>query len=285
MAKLDGKVAFVTGVARGQGRSHALTLAREGAAIIGIDICQQIDTVPYAMSTPNDLEETVRLVEEAGGKIHVQQADIRDLDAVKGAVDGGMDLFGRLDVVVANAATINGLGPLWEIPEQEFRDQWEVNVGGAWHTIKATVPTLLEQGEGGSIILTASMVGLASETNIGHYSASKYGVIGLMKNLSVELAPHSVRVNTVCPTAVNTPMIMHEEFYSLFSGGTGNRLEDALPAMQGLNALPVPFLEPSDVSKTVLYLACDDSRYVTGTNAVVDAGALLPFKIPHPATT
>jgi len=281
MGRLHGKVAFITGLARGQGRSHALTLAREGASIIGIDICQQIETAPYAMSTPDDLAETVRLVEEAGGKIRVQQADVRDLDAVKRAVDDGVNFFGRLDVVVANAATVNGFGPLWELDERQFQDQWEVNVGGVWHTLKATVPTLLEQGEGGSIVLIASMSGLAPELNIGHYVASKHAVIGLMRNAAAELAPHSIRVNTVCPTCVNTPMLNNPEFLALFTGGTGTRYEDAFPAMQDLNALPVPFVEPSDISNTVLYLASDDSRYVTGTNAIVAAGALLPFKIPH----
>ena len=177
--------------------------------------------MPYAVSTEDDLAETVRLVEGVGGKIHVQQADTRDLDAVSRAEDEGVNIFGRLDVVVANAATVNGFGPLWEISQQEFRDQWEVNVAGVWHTIKATVPTLLEQGDGGSIILTASISGLAPEINIGHYVASKHAVVGLMRNLAAELAPYSVRVNTVCPTGVNTPMLDNPAFHALFTGGTG----------------------------------------------------------------
>ena len=281
MGKLDGKVAFITGIARGQGRSHALTLAREGAAIIGIDICQNIETATYPMSTPDDLAETVRLVERIGGRIQAYQADTRDFDAVKRAVEDGVKQFGRLDVVVANAATVNGFGALWEISDHQFRDQWEINVLGVWHTIKATVPTLLEQGEGGSIVLIASMSGLAPELNIGHYVASKHAVVGLMRNLAAELAPHSIRVNAVCPTCVNTPMLDNPEFHALFTGRTDAKYEDAFPAMQALNALPVPFVEPVDISNTVLYLSCDDSRYVTGTNAIVDAGALLPFKMPH----
>jgi SDR family mycofactocin-dependent oxidoreductase len=212
MGKLDGKVAFITGIARGQGRSHAITLAAEGARIIGIDICKQIDTVPYPMATSEDLQETVRLVRQAGGKILAREADVRDFDAIRDVVDEGVAEFGRLDIVAANAGTVNGFGVAWEIEEDQFRDQWEVCAAGAWRTIKATVPTLIAQGQGGSVVLTSSISGLVAEINIVHYVMAKHAVEGLMHNLAAELAPHSIRVNSLCPTSVNTPMVDNPYF-------------------------------------------------------------------------
>jgi SDR family mycofactocin-dependent oxidoreductase len=281
MGKLTGKVAFITGAARGQGRSHAVTLAEEGAAIIAVDICKQIDTVPYSMATPEDLKETERLVEAVGGRILAFEADVRDYDSLKAAVDAGVAEFGRLDIVVANAGTVNGFGVAWELEEQQFRDQWETCAAGAWRTIKATVPVMVAQGQGGAVVLTSSVSGLVAEVNIAHYVMAKHAVEGLMHNLSAELAPHMIRVNTVCPTSVNTPMVDNPAFSGLFAGKESATYEEAFPAMQGLNALPIPYVEPVDVSKAVLFLASDDGRFVTGISLPVDGGALMPFKVPH----
>ena len=277
---LTGKVALITGAARGQGRSHAVRLAEAGAAIVAVDICAQIDSVPYPMSTRDDLDETADLVRAAGGSIVAMEADIRSSASLDAAVAAGISEFGGIDIVVANAGTVNGIAPMWELSEQQFVDQLDVNLTGTWRTIKATVPHMLRQGRGGSIILISSISGLVAELNVGHYSASKHGVNGLMRTLAGELAPYSIRVNSVNPTNVNTPMIDNPAYNNLFSGGkAGATQADSIPALQEMNALPIPFVEPIDISNAVLYLACEASRYVTGTAQIVDAGALAPFKV------
>lgn len=279
---LTGKVAFVTGAARGQGRSHAIKLAEQGADILAIDICKQIDTVPYPMSTPADLDETVRLVRETGRRIVAGRVDVRDLGGLKTFVDQGVKELGRLDVVVANAGTVNDIAPMWEISEEQFQDQLDTNLTGVWKTVKATVPHLIEQNQGGSVIIISSISGLVAELNVGHYAASKHGANGLMRTLAGELAPHWIRVNSVNPTNVDTLMINNDAYNTLFSGGKPDATqEDSIPALRGMNALPIPFVQPEDISNAVLYLASDVSRYVTGTAMVVDAGAMGPFKIPN----
>ncbi len=279
---LTGKVAFVTGAARGQGRSHAIKLAEQGADILAIDICKQIDTVPYPMSTPADLDETVRLVRETGRRIVAGQVDVRDPGGLKTFVDQGVKELGRLDVVVANAGTVNDIAPMWEISEEQFQDQLDTNLTGVWKTVKATVPHLIEQNQGGSVIIISSISGLVAELNVGHYAASKHGANGLMRTLAGELAPHWIRVNSVNPTNVDTLMINNDAYNTLFSGGKPDATqEDSIPALKGMNALPIPFVQPEDISNAVLYLASDVSRYVTGTAMVVDAGAMGPFKIPN----
>ena len=279
---MTGKVAFVTGAARGQGRSHAIKLAEQGADILAIDICKQIDTVPYPMSTPADLDETVRLVGETGRRIVAGQVDVRDLAALKTFVDQGIEELGRLDVVVANAGTVNDIAPMWEISEEQFQDQLDTNLTGVWKTIKATVPHLIDQNQGGSVVIISSISGLVAELNVGHYAASKHGANGLMRTLAGELAPHWIRVNSVNPTNVDTLMINNDAYNTLFSGGKPDATqEDSITALKGMNALPIPFVQPEDISNAVLYLASDVSRYVTGTAMVVDAGAMGPFKIPN----
>jgi SDR family mycofactocin-dependent oxidoreductase len=280
--RVEGQVAFITGAARGQGRSHAVTLASEGADIIAIDACQgRSDTVDYPLPTPEDLAETVELVKQSGGRIVASVVDVRDLAGQQKAVADGVAEFGRLDIVVANAGTVNGIAELWELTEKQVLDQMDVNIVGVWRTIKATVPILLAQNEGGSVILTSSVSGLAAELNLGHYVASKHGVTGLMRNLSAELAPYGIRVNTVNPTIVNTGMVNNFETIQLFTGNReGAVYEDAWQSMSTIQSLNIPFVESIDISKAVLYLASEDSRYVTGTSMVVDGGALNPFKIP-----
>ena len=282
MGRLDGKVAVITGAARGQGRSHALRLADEGADIVALDVCRQIDTVPYPMADSDDLVTTVDLVKSRGRRVFAAEVDVRDLAGLQKAVQDGVSELGRLDIVVANAGTLNDTAPLWELTEEQFQDQIDVNLTGVWKTIKATVPILLAQNEGGAIILISSISGLTVELNIGHYAASKHGVNGLMRTLAGELAPHNIRVNSVNPTNVNTPMINNPRYNRLFAGGKeGATQDDALEALTAMHALPVPFLDPSDVSNAVVYLASDDGRYATGTAHIVDAGALNPFKAPH----
>lgn len=282
MFDLTGRVALITGAARGQGRSHALRLAEAGAAIVAVDICKQIDTVPYPMGTRDDLDATAEAVRAQGGTILTLEADVRSAADLDAAVAAAVSEFGGIDVVVANAGTVNGIAPMWELTDEQVRDQIEVNLIGVWRTIKATVPQLLRQRRGGSIVLISSISGIVAELNVGHYSASKHGVNGLMRTLAAELAPHSIRVNSVNPTNVNTKMIDNDAYNHLFSGGKeGATQVDSIPALQGMNGLPVPFVEPIDISNAVLYLASDAGRYVTGTTHVVDAGALAPFKAPQ----
>jgi len=282
MTRLEGKVALITGAARGQGRSHALRLAEEGADIIALDVCRQIETVPYPMADSEDLITTVDLVKSRGRHVFAREVDVRDLAGMQSAVGAGVSELGRLDIVVANAGTLNDTAPLWELTEEQFQDQIDVNLTGVWKTIKASVPVLLRQNEGGAVILISSISGLTVELNVGHYAASKHGVNGLMRTLSGELAPHNIRVNSINPTNVNTIMINNPRYNRLFAGGKdGATQDDALDALTAMHALPVPFLEPADVSNAVVYLASDDGRYITGTAHVIDAGALNPFKAPH----
>jgi SDR family mycofactocin-dependent oxidoreductase len=268
---MEGKVALVTGAARGQGRSHAVRLAQEGADIIAVDICQQLETVPYPMATPEDLAETARLVEELDRRVVARQADVRDFDALQAATQAGISELGRLDVVAANAG-ISTQGVLWELTEQQWGEMQDVCLAGVWRTIKATVPQMIEQGDGGSIVLTGSTASLKGFAGVGHYTAAKHGVIGLMRSLVNEVRPHSIRVNTVIPTSTNTPMIQNEAMRTLFGVAADAPLEDFAQAFQAMHTLPVPWAEPVDISNAVLFLASEEARYVTGTILQVDAG-------------
>jgi len=268
MGRMDGKVALITGAARGQGRSHALRLAEEGAEIIAVDICDQIGTVPFPMSTGDDLAETAKMVENLDRRIVTCVADVRDSEQLQGAVELGISEFGHLDVVCANAG-IASMGLTWELTEEQFQDVIDVNLTGVWKTVKAVVPTLIEQGTGGSIIITSSMAGEKGLAGIGHYTATKHGVIGLMRSLVNEISPYNIRVNCVCPTTVDTPMIQNDAFYQ-YAGGTTAQEMGAV--FKSLNALPVPWVEAVDISNAVLFLASDESRYVTGLSLWVDAG-------------
>ncbi|MEW5808216.1 MAG: mycofactocin-coupled SDR family oxidoreductase [Actinomycetota bacterium] len=282
MFGLEGKVALITGAARGQGRSHAVRLAEAGASIVALDICTQIPTVPYPMGSRDDLDQTAQVVRDLGGSIVTREADVRSAGDLDAAVEAAVREFGGIDIVVANAGTVNGIAPMWELSEDQVRDQFDVNLMGVWRTIKATVPQLIRQRRGGAVILISSISGLVAELNVGHYSASKHGVNGLMRTLAAELAPYSIRVNSVNPTNVNTKMIDNDAYNRLFSGGKDNATQqDSLAALQAMNGLPVPFVEPEDISNAVLYLASHAGRYVTGITHVVDAGALAPFKAPQ----
>lgn len=275
MGRVEGKVAFITGAARGQGRSHAVRLAEEGADIIAVDLCGQIDSVPYAMATPDDLAETVKEVEALDRRIVAVQADVRDYDAVKKAVDDGVAQLGRLDIVSANAG-ISTMGRADELAEQTWRDMIDTNLTGVWHTAKATIPALKAGGDGGAMILTSSAAGLMAMANIGHYVSAKHGVIGLMRTLALELAPDSIRVNAICPTTVNTPMIQNDPTYRLFRPDLADpTVDDAADAFLSLNLLPTRWVEPRDISNALLFLASDEARYITGVALPVDAGTLI----------
>ena len=275
MGKLDGKVAFITGAARGQGRSHALALAAEGADIIAVDLCAQVPSVPYPMSTPADLAETVAGVEALDRRIIASEVDIRDLAGLTAAVDAGVAELGRLDIVLANAG-ISSPSKTLEMDESVWDEMIEINLTGAWKTVRATVPHIIAGGVGGSVVITSSLASIVSNENTAHYAAAKAGLVGFMKVIAKELAPHSIRVNTIHPTTVATGMILNEATYKLFRPDLESPTrEDFEVAALTLNKLPVAALEPIDITNAVLYLVTDSGRYITGTTQVVDAGGQL----------
>lgn len=272
---LEGKVAFVTGAARGQGRSHAVRLAQEGADIIAVDICAQIPSMEIPMASKEDLDETVRLVEAEGGRIVASIADVRDGAALTEAVRAGVAEFDRLDIVCANAG-IFALTPDEPAGLEERRRHWQdtidVNLTGVWNTVEATAPIMIEAGNGGAIVLTASTAASKSAANhslaMDAYTAAKHGVVGLMRNLAVDLAPHSIRVNTVHPTGVRTPMVENEVVERYVAADPGF-------AKLVTNSLPVEAVDPVDISNAIVYLVSDAGRYVTGVQLPVDAGFLV----------
>jgi SDR family mycofactocin-dependent oxidoreductase len=273
MGQLEGKVAFITGAARGQGRSHALTLAREGADIIAVDICAQAKSVPYPLATPEDLAQTVNEVQALGRRIIATQADVRDLAALTAAAGAGE--LGRLDIVLANAG-IASLAPTLEMDEAAWDEMIEINLTGVWKTARAAVPHIIRGGRGGSVVITSSFATIHAMADNAHYSAAKAGLVGLMKVLAKELAPHSIRVNTVHPTAVATPMILNEPTYRVLRPDLANPTRaDFEAVMRTLNKLPVAALDPADISNAILYLVSDAGRYLTGITHVVDAGGQL----------
>jgi (+)-trans-carveol dehydrogenase len=274
--RVEGKVAFITGAARGQGRAHAVRLAQEGADIIAVDICKQIESVAIPLSTPEDLAETADLVKGHNRRIYTAEVDVRDYAALKAAVDAGVEQLGRLDIIVANAGIGNGGNTLDKTSEEDWTDMIDVNLGGVWKTVKAGVPHILAGGHGGSIILTSSVGGLKAYPHTGHYVAAKHGVVGLMRTFAVELGQHMIRVNSVHPTNVNTPLFMNEPTMKLFRPDLENPGPDDLKVIaQMMHTLPIGWVEPEDVSNAVLFLASDESRYVTGVTLPIDAGSCL----------
>jgi (+)-trans-carveol dehydrogenase len=273
--RVEGKVAFITGAARGQGRSHAVRLAQEGADIIAVDICAQVASVPYPMATPEDLAQTVKEVEALDRRIVATPADVRDYAGLKKALDDGVAKLGRLDIVCSNAG-IASYGSAAELDETTWQDMIDTNLTGMWHACRAAIPHLIEGGRGGSIVITSSDAGLKGFQNLAHYVSAKHGVVGLMRTLALELAPHFIRVNSLHPTTVNTDMVQNDATYRLFRPDLQNpgRL-DMADAGLGINALPIPWVEPVDISNAVLFLASDEARYVTGVTLPVDAGFMV----------
>jgi (-)-trans-carveol dehydrogenase len=274
VGKLDGKVAFITGAGRGQGRSHALRLASEGARIIAIDLCEQIESVPYDLATRSDLDETAKLVEEAGGQILARVADVRDLDAMASVVDEGVAAFGRLDIIVANAGIVT-FARLSSMAVDRWQEMIDINLTGVWKTVRAGVEHMIDGGRGGAIVLISSTAGLRNFNSIGHYVAAKHGVTGLAKAFANELGPHNIRVNSLHPSYVRTPMLNNPLTRKMFRPDLDNpTLDDTVDSFAMMHLVPTPWLEPEDISGAVLFLVSDDGRYVTGSPFVVDAGLM-----------
>jgi SDR family mycofactocin-dependent oxidoreductase len=271
MGQLDGKVGFITGAARGQGRSHALRLAQEGADIIAFDLLDQIGTIDYPMSKQEDLDETVRQVEALDRRIVARKADVRDFAQVKAVYDEGVAELGPVDIVLANAG-IAQLGSKEPDPLQTYKDVIDINLNGVFNTVWAVAPDMIERGKGGAIVLTSSTQGLTGRGADGSvaatgYAAAKHGVVGLMRSFANSLSPHNIRVNTVHPTGVNTPMVVNPVMEKFLA-------EDPSIAGALSNLLPVDMVEAVDISNAILFLVSDDGRYVTGVTLPVDAGIL-----------
>jgi (+)-trans-carveol dehydrogenase len=273
--RVDGQVALITGAGRGQGRSHALRLAQEGADIIAVDICRDVGGA-LPLATPEDLAQTAALVKAAGRRVVAAEADVRDFDALKAAVDDGVAQLGRLDIVVANAGIASQGDMAERMSASAWQDTIDINLTGVWHTAKAAIPHVIAGGRGGAIVLTSSVGGMKALPSMSHYVSAKHGVVGLMRSLAVELGQYSIRVNSVHPSQVNTPMLMNEPTYRLFRPDLENPTkEDMAPISQMMHTLPVPWVEPEDVSNAILFLVSDEGRYITGVPLPVDAGALL----------
>ncbi|WP_123026800.1 mycofactocin-coupled SDR family oxidoreductase [Mycolicibacterium stellerae] len=274
MARVAGKVAFITGVARGQGRAHAVRLAAEGADIIGVDSLEPDASAPYPMATPEQLDDTVAAVERTGRRILATKADVRDRDALLDAVKSGIDRFGRLDILIANAGIVTTGRPTWEVPQQDWDAVIATNLTGVVNSVAAAVPAMLQAGNGGSIILTSSGAGMRHVGNLAPYNASKAGVIAVGKTLANELAPHAIRVNVLAPGTVGTEMVTkNDELFRLFRPDLESpTLEDAIPVFSAMMPMGRPWLDAEDMADAVLFLASDDAKYITGQVLAVDQG-------------
>ncbi|MFC4948272.1 mycofactocin-coupled SDR family oxidoreductase [Pseudonocardia sp. GCM10023141] len=270
--QVQGKVAFVTGAARGQGRSHAVRLAAEGADIIAVDVCAPDPTAPYPMADAADLAETVRQVEATGRRIVARQADVRDPAALRAAVADGVAAFGRLDIVLANAG-IAHYSRAVDLDDDDWTQLIDVDLNGVWWTVKAALPHLIAGGRGGSIVLTSSTAGLRGLQNCVHYVTAKHGLVGMAKALALELGRHDIRVNTIHPNSVNTAMLQNAPTWELFLPGRANPTPEQFERVaRSLNVLPTPWSEPADISDIVLFLVSEAARTITGIAFPVDAG-------------
>jgi (+)-trans-carveol dehydrogenase len=273
--RFQDKVVFISGVARGQGRSHAVRFAAEGARVIGVDICKDLPNTPYPLATEEDLAETVRQVESAGGAIHAEVADVRDLAALRQALAAGMERFGGLDIICANAGTYSP-GPVQWLTSEAWEETIDTNLTGVFNTVRAGVKRIIEQDRGGAIVITSSTAGLRGMYGSPAYNAAKHGLVGFMRSIALELAPLNIRVNTVHPTSVDTPMIINDVFPRLVRQDlTDPTKDDAAEFLLPQQALEVPWVNPGDVSEAVLWLCSDEARYITGATLPVDAGAML----------
>lgn len=278
MGALEGKVAFITGVGKGQGRSHAVRLARAGADIIGIDALKTYPWMNYRLATQEDAEETVRLVEQEARRLVFRQADVTDLASLEAALAAGVAELGRLDIVAANAGALPKGDLTWQIDPAQWREVIDVNLTGVFHTVHAAVPHMLEAGNGGSITITSSGAAIVSGSYLGDYSAAKAALLSLTRTLAVELAPHWIRVNAICPGAVNTDMIANEAMYKMFRPDLERPTrEDTVEVWKSKHLLPVPWLEPNDISNVIAWLASDEARYITGVALPVDAGNTIKY--------
>jgi SDR family mycofactocin-dependent oxidoreductase len=274
MGKLHGKVALITGAARGQGRSHAMRLAEDGADIVAVDVAAPIPTAYYPAATPEDLEHTAKLVAAHDVRVLAAVADVRDQAALDDVVTGALAEFGHIDIVVANAGTATH-APTWELADDQWQNVVDVNLTGVWRTVKSCVPSMIARGLGGVVVLTSSLAGLRGYGSIASYVAAKHGVIGLMRTLANELGPHNIRVNSVCPGLINTDMMMNGATYAMFRPDVEHpTLEDAKAVFRTMQLLPLEWLEPRDVSNAIAFLVSDEARAITGVALPVDGGQL-----------
>lgn len=269
MGVLEGRVAVVTGAARGQGRAHAVRLAAEGADVVALDICDHIPSVPYPLASRADLEETANAVRSHGRRVVALPVDVRDSAGVREAIETATEQLGPARIVVANAGILS-YGRTWELTDEQWHSVLDVNLTGTWQTVRATVPSMLAAGNGGSIVIISSTAGLRGMPFIGHYVATKHALVGLMRTLAIELAPHRIRVNAVHPTGVSTPMVADP--------APVQKVQSEHPEVAqiyGETLLPVNYVTPEDVTEAVVWLGSDASRYVTGISLPVDAGSQL----------
>lgn len=275
--RLEGKVALVTGAARGQGRSHSVRLAQEGAAIVAVDSCGGAEAHPwltYPMATETDLAETVHQVKSLGGEIVALRGDVRDMDDLRAAVVTAVERFGGLDIVSANA----GIGPLgresWRKDERQWDEIYQVNLVGVRNTCNAAIPAMITAGRGGAITITSSAAGLKGAYGLSDYCATKWGVIGYARTLAIETGPHHIRVNVIAPGSVDTDMIQNPGLRRLFRPDLqAPTKEDVIPVFQQMNVLGVPWVDPVDVSNALVFLSSDEARYITAIVLPVDAGS------------
>ena len=279
MADLEGRVAFVTGAARGQGRAYAVRLAREGADVIVCDICAPAsDTIPYVASTPEDLAETVRLVESEGRKALSRVVDIRDDAALCALVADGVERFGRLDVLVANAGVLSW-GRLWELTDEQWNTVIDVNLTGTWRTLRAVIPAMIEAGNGGSIVIVSSAAGIRATPGNGHYAASKHGLTALTNTLAIELGEYSIRVNSIHPYSIATPMIENDAMLGVLAKHPAFLHSYAPMPYQPLDkdskkAKRSDFMSAEEAAEVVVWLASDHSGVLSGSQVVVDRGVM-----------
>jgi (+)-trans-carveol dehydrogenase len=279
MGQLDGKVVFISGVARGQGRAHALRFAAEGANVIGFDIAAHVSTAPASMGSQEDLIETTRLVEKTGAHIVTAVADVRDQAEVDRALAAGLDRFGRVDIVIANAGMGQPFLPSWQVSDEAFRNTIDVNLVGAWHTAKAAIPHMIDRGEGGSVVFIGSGASVKGLPNMAAYVASKHGLIGMMRTMAKELAPHQITVNAVLPGKTNTPLLMEGSMRTALKTDEQDTATDKnafLSRAAETTPMGIPYVEPEDVAEASLWLSVPASRYVTGTAIPVDGGTAIP---------
>ncbi len=275
---LEGRVAFVTGAARGQGRAYAVRLAQEGADVIISDICAPVSqTIPYPGATPDDLAETVRLIEAEGRKVLARQVDIRDDAAVRTLVADGIEQFGCLDVLVANAGVLSW-GRLWELTDEQWNSVIDVNLTGTWRTLRAVIPAMIEAGNGGSIIIVSSSGGLKATPGNGHYAASKHGLTAMTNTLALELGEYSIRVNSIHPYSIATPMIENDAMMAILSAHPSYLNSFAAmpyqPPMKGSRAKRNDFMTAEEAAEVVVWLAGDNSSVLSGSQIVVDRGVM-----------
>jgi SDR family mycofactocin-dependent oxidoreductase len=269
---LEGRVAFITGAARGQGRAHAIRLARDGVDVIGVDICADIPTMGYPNGTEAELEETARLVEKEGRRMIARRADVRDYAALCAAFANGLDEFGRVDIIIANAGIVR-LGAESEDFLSEWNDVIDTNLTGVYHTVRAALPAMREARRGGSIVITSSTAGLKGTASLNAagnaYAAAKRGLVALMQNLATYLAPEWIRVNTIHPTGVASGMTMNDAMMTLMEQAAAGG-DNAISGMQ--NALPLPMLQPEDIANAVAFLVSEQAKFITGIQWPLDAG-------------